>query len=79
MEISPNFKPKLTHGVLEDEPVSVAITSAVSSALHNGSRGVLECFAMDAGYTINDVNFNVSYDIMGMAEMADLYDNLGMV
>jgi hypothetical protein len=75
----PICKPKLIPDVLEDDPVFTKMVNVVNAELSNGSRGVLECFAVDAGYNIEHVNANLSSDVMGQAENADMHEDLEII
>ena len=78
VKIHLNFKPKVIPDVFEDDPVFTKMGRAVYPELQNGSRGVLECFAEDAGYTNEHINASLSSGVMGESQNVDIHEDLGM-
>ena len=67
MKIAPNMKPEHIKSEFVDDPVFAGLVNAVNTELQNNTRGVLECFALDAGYTIKHENVGFDTDVMAIA------------
>ena len=75
----PSNTPDMVTDGLEDCPIFASLVANVNTELQNGTRGVLECFALDAGYTIKHEDAGFSPEVMAAAEAAELHKDLGMV
>jgi hypothetical protein len=73
VKIAPNMKPEHIKNEFVDDPLFTGLVSAVNTELQNNTRGVLECFALDGGYTVKHENVGFNTDVMEIAEATELH------